>query len=660
MIGSRAFLISLVLGSITSSAFSQTADQATPKSCLDNSFRALFIKGNPQRAKAFLMDALKLDPSYEPAIFNLGYINAMEENIPEAKKWLHKYVAVGGSQKLVAEAQHQLTELAHLEKVQSDPRANAERNYTILLLRAADFQAMGLSQEALTLCAKAAKLANKRYESYAMASVICTQSGLFDKAGEFLDQALKVAPASAQFGLSSQKFVIQDAEEDLKSRNDVAQYMKTGDFKQAEATLRALCIKHPHEKQLQIDLATIFVYARQEPSAKDILTPLSTDAKDLSIASAAKALLAKIQDADDFRNMLLDNTIQHPDLEGILQQIRKLKQEVGDNSDDADRLDQAAADNEVARQAAVDSGQQGAAAVNAIAGLFNQIGANNRKNEVEDKKRKIEQLREERNRLKALPRPFLVALAAFGEGRTGVAEMGFNATPSAERTTEYNFWYGRLKDNEGDQQSAADFYTRGLAQFQTRPIEERAAAAYLLSQNAKPAAAGSLLIMSQAQVFDPRLPSSGKKIARDLCYYGVRGLIDSSQFKSAIDLSEKGWRAFPEVKEQQPAEPAKGKRKPKRRKNERKAFSDIEFGMIHAEALHKGGKPAQEAETLIEIRATQLKNKAQDSDVGETEDLIARAYQASKNFKKAKEYARLAQSKNINESDLYKSLGIEK
>jgi protein TonB len=139
---------------------------------------------------------LAVEPNYALPIFYIGVLDEAEENWSAAEVDFRRFLALETNSDLSVKARRELEKLPGLIKQDSTPSGKLDRHYRQHLALADLLQKQGFAKEALLEAAEAARLAPKRWESYAVASAIMLSQGEVSQAKHFLELAKQRAPAS--------------------------------------------------------------------------------------------------------------------------------------------------------------------------------------------------------------------------------------------------------------------------------------------------------------------------------------------------------------------------------------------------------------------------------------------------------------------------------
>ncbi len=247
--------------------------------------RFLFDKNVPVAREGFVR-VLQIDPTYPHPRFNLGVLAEAENNRKDAIKWFTEYLKFDQTSRYAIAARSKIARL----QLAADPIAARRQQYDDYWIRARRLINAGLLREAVAEFAQAVKLDDRRWEAYALTSVVLTQEGLIAEAKQFEDNARQRTPPARKQALEA---VLRNNNQERLYRNlsqtGLKDFRAKKYIRAAEAFSRAWSL-FPQRSEPAFAAAVAFTAGKDLVEAAIILNRLKTN-PDRVIAQKAERML---------------------------------------------------------------------------------------------------------------------------------------------------------------------------------------------------------------------------------------------------------------------------------------------------------------------------------------------------------------------------------
>lgn len=531
---SKLMVVGLISIATASTAICQTTGNYSPKELLDFALKTVVSQGDSAKAKALLLDALKQDTNYAPAIFNYALICTLDDDVEEAKKWFTRYLGISPEQPRAKEAKDRLNEIAKLEKILADPAKRSDRNYYKSLYRAERLAAYGLFQDSLRLTASAAKSFPNRSEAFVLASSTCIKAGLISEARDFLEKAIQLSSGDSRTKLELCREQVTKAERESTLRGQIAVAIESQDYPLAEKYILQLMDSKRGDPKLKIQLASILLLQGQSPRARQLLMEVSELKFDSVCSDRAKRMIRVLEDMEAFNTMMRDKTLRHPSLEGIEDKMRELGPKVGITSDNADFFDNVSREWDNIRQNALSNNNTSLAGTASIVQVVSMFKAANKRDEAAEKRKELFRLAEQRKQLSKLSKQNVVGSIAMLQHQYGIAEIAFGNVPDKERDSKFFIDLGMTQLNMNKLGKASETFKSAGTAVLSLPVETRAQISKLWFDLGEFGECAKMLTTNPGSLLDYEYKGSEKLATQKICELGSKSIVKLNQNDKGI------------------------------------------------------------------------------------------------------------------------------
>ncbi len=161
------------------------------------------IKGDIEEAEVLLGQVIELDPNAGGAYYDLAFIEVQKSNIPKAKEYIEKAIAVDGENKWYQERygqiliqQNKYVEAADVFKKLANS-TNRNRKYLELVVQL--YQTADMPEEAMTVLDELMEFNGDDEELLLRKQQLFLRTNQLDKAAEVADQLIKLNPEDGKY-----------------------------------------------------------------------------------------------------------------------------------------------------------------------------------------------------------------------------------------------------------------------------------------------------------------------------------------------------------------------------------------------------------------------------------------------------------------------------
>jgi tetratricopeptide (TPR) repeat protein len=200
-------------GPMTIRSAQQGSSRAVARTTYNDTLKRLFgdleqartpgeMRAARNRARQGFAKSVDQDRSYSLPYYNLGVLAEADEDWETAIRYFEQFIALDHASELSAKAQRKLSSLRPLREMDSTPAGRRKRQYEQALSEANTLISLGLMKEAISTEARAARVDDTRWETYALVASALADRQLFADAIVFLQKAIARAPGEVQKRLS--------------------------------------------------------------------------------------------------------------------------------------------------------------------------------------------------------------------------------------------------------------------------------------------------------------------------------------------------------------------------------------------------------------------------------------------------------------------------
>jgi FimV-like protein len=189
-----ALPIALVMAAGFASGQMTDARQNAVKA-LDDAIANVIQAGDHERARALLLQAISIDPTFLEPRYNLATLAAAEERWEEAIRHLDEIVARGPPESLLAvRAKRTLARLHALKDRDKTPEGQRGRRYEEYVAHGRLLAEAGLTKESVASASQAIEFDRQRWEAYVVLAAALARQRNFVESERYLRMALTRAP----------------------------------------------------------------------------------------------------------------------------------------------------------------------------------------------------------------------------------------------------------------------------------------------------------------------------------------------------------------------------------------------------------------------------------------------------------------------------------
>ncbi len=477
-----ALLALLVIGAASAPAQTKLSG---PEKLVSFAARAIGENRDLAKARAYLQDALALDPNYYPAMYNLGVAYMLDEDWSNAKKWLTAFTEYARSHPNAPRAREELAMVQRLEENDQNPEARRNRQYLSCVYRARILASYSHLIDAFGLIAKAMEIDGQRYEAYAVAGAVCAQASAVTQARALLDAAIERAPADVVLNLRIQRFALDDMELEIGFREKARARLKNGQLDEALKQIDNLAKYGKPDPAVLNDQASVLISMSRFQEARDILKGLTT-VNPPSEAARARELLAETDVLERYTKLYTSTSLAHPETGAIQKEIDTLS-----------------------------------------AGKPNK-----------EKTEKIDELKAKAQSLSKQPRALIAATVALQSEDLDVATVALQIAETAGKSPVLSYRKGLLALKRGKLSDAVKEFGECQAYLLERSFKDRAQVAEACLMAKVPTSAWEIF-QASLDVFEKKTASVDLVNAASFAAFGLEAGLLEGDFKSVETLGKK-------------------------------------------------------------------------------------------------------------------------
>ena len=253
-----------------------------------------YIRDNDAaKARAGLLAAIQLDPTYPQPRYNLAMLAEVEEKWDEAIDWLQKYRTLDGTSKTSSKAQLEIERLTVVRDLDKTPEGKLKRRYNDAIARGQKLAAIGLPKSAVLEADAAVKMNPNRYEAYALAAACLARQGQYDRAIAFVKMAIDRSDASSKPRLQAALAKCENEANYQQIGIQGSAALDAGKYKDAAALFENGWKLFPRRGTYGLAAALALASSGDIPKATEYLNQLK-NSKDQATARRAQSMLARI------------------------------------------------------------------------------------------------------------------------------------------------------------------------------------------------------------------------------------------------------------------------------------------------------------------------------------------------------------------------------